>query len=129
MSFRRGISRAALERGGVEVKPGDLGSDLEGEFAQAIQHAKLPPPEREVQLVPGRNFASDFVWRAARVIFEVEGGTYSGGRHTRGKGFEQDAEKYNELTLLGWRVFRVTGKHISSGQAVAWAERALAVQP
>lgn len=130
VSFRKGISRAALERGGVEVKPGDLGSDLEGELAQALHLARLPRPEREAQLVDGRKWACDFVYRAARLVVEVEGGTQSGkSRHSKGVGFDEDCRKYAELTLRGWRVIRVTGTHIRSGEAVAWIERALGDQP
>lgn len=125
MSFAKGISRQALERAGVDVQPGDLGSELEQAFAQALHLAGLPQPQREVRCVPGRDWRSDFVWPEQRVIFETEGGTFSGGRHTRGKGFEEDCRKYNSLTLLGWRVFRVTGAHIESGEALAWVEQAL----
>jgi len=42
------------------------------------------------------------------IAIEVEGGVWSGGRHTRGAGFLGDVEKYNAGTLLGWRIFRVT---------------------
>lgn len=43
-----------------------------------------------------------------RVAVECDGGTYSGGRHTRGDGYRRDAEKLNAAAALGWRVFRVT---------------------
>lgn len=123
--FSAGVGRAALKRAGVDVHPGDLGSELEADYAQAIHLAGLPAPEREVKCAPGREWRSDFVWPDARLIVECEGGTYSGGRHTRGKGFEDDARKYNTLTLLGWRVLRVTGAHVTSGEAVAWTEQGL----
>ena len=128
VSFVKGVSRQALERAGIEVKPGDLSSSLEQAFAQAIHFAGLPQPQREVRCVPGREWRSDFVWPEQRVIFEIEGGTYSGGRHTRGKGFEEDCRKYNALTLAGWRVFRVTGAHIESGEALKWVEEALGME-
>lgn len=111
-----------LARHGIEVKPGDYGSDLEGTLAQVVMLAGLPTPEREAQLVPGRAYRCDFVWRDARLIVECEGGTHSQGRHTRGKGFEEDCRKYAQLTLLGWRVIRVTGAHIKSGEALKWIE-------
>jgi len=41
------------------------------------------------------------------IAVEIEGGVWTGGRHTRGAGFRQDMEKYNEATAMGWRVFRV----------------------
>ena len=51
------------------------------------------------------------------VAVEVEGGVWTGGRHTRGKGFEADCEKYNAATERGWRVLRVTPKMIADGRA------------
>ena len=121
-SFARGVSRDALKAAGIEVKPGDFGSDLEAALANAVHLAGLPRPEREAEIVPGRKWRSDFFWPDARLIVECEGGTYSGGRHVRGKGFAEDAAKYNHLTLLGYRVIRVTGAHIASGEAVRWIE-------
>ena len=38
----------------------------------------------------------------------MEGGSSVAGRHTQGEGFRKDCEKYNEATVLGWRVLRVT---------------------
>ena len=40
------------------------------------------------------------------IAVEIEGGVWIGGRHTRGKGFLRDIEKYNEAAAMGWRVFR-----------------------
>ena len=37
---------------------------------------------------------------------EVEGGLYVQGRHTRGKGYENDLVKYNEAAMMGWTVLR-----------------------
>jgi hypothetical protein len=42
------------------------------------------------------------------VALEVEGGVWTGGRHTRGAGFLKDVEKYNRAAVLGWRLLRVT---------------------
>lgn len=121
-SWASGVNPDALARAGIPTQPGDFGSDLEGAFSNAAHHAGLPTPEREVELVPGRKWRCDFVWRSARLIVECEGGTYSGGRHTRGKGFEDDCRKYAHLTLLGYRVLRITEAHIKSGEAVRWVE-------
>ena len=43
-----------------------------------------------------------------KIALEVEGGVWTGGRHTSPKGFLGDIEKYNTATLMGWRVFRTT---------------------
>lgn len=60
-----------------------------------------------------------------KVAVEVEGGVWARGRHTRGAGFEADAEKYNEAALLGWRVLRFTTAMVEDGRALAIIERAL----
>lgn len=67
----------------------------------------------------------DFAWphQDPRVCVEVEGGVYSGGRHTRGAGFTADAAKYNRAATQGWYVLRVTAEHIKSGQALAWIQQ------
>ena len=127
--FAAGVSKAALKRAGVELRPGDLGSELEADFARAVNLPHIPRPERELCLVPNRQWRSDFVWPEQRLVVEVEGGTHSGGRHTRGRGFAGDCRKYAALTLQGWKVIRVTGEHIKSGEAVSWVEQALGVKP
>ena len=79
--------------------------------------------EREHTFHPQRKWRFDFAWPHRRIAMEVDGGVYSGGRHTRGKGFENDCEKCNEAAVLGWTVLRVTSHHIGTGQALQWAER------
>lgn len=116
------IGKAALERAGVKPE----GSKLEQGMAAALALSGIPTPERELCLVPGRKFRSDFVWQSERVVLEVEGGTEWGkSRHSYGAGFNADCEKYFLLALDGWLLIRVTGAHIKSGQAVEWVRRAL----
>lgn len=62
-------------------------------------------------------------WIDLKVAVEVDGGTWSGGRHTTGSGFQADCEKVNEAVLMGWRVLRFTSTHIKSGVAVQTIER------
>lgn len=100
-------------------------SPLESRLATAIQSAGLPTPERELAFHPERRWRFDFAWPEAMVALEVEGGTWVRGRHARPKGFAEDCEKYAEAALAGWTVLRVTGEHITSGQAVEWLRRAL----
>lgn len=54
-----------------------------------------------------------------------KGCVFQGGRHVRGKGFTADCEKYNEATILGYRVLRVTTEHVQNGKALDWVERLL----
>ena len=55
--------------------------------------------------------------KISRLAFEIEGGTWIGGRHTSGKGFQNDCDKYNSATAMGWTVFRFTTADVMSGKA------------
>ncbi len=81
--------------------------------------------EREHKFHPTRRWRFDFALPEHRIGVEVEGGTWNGGRHTRGSGYEKDCEKYAEALCLGWRVLRVTGKQVKSGDAALWLFRIL----
>lgn len=85
-------------------------SSLERDFLLRWATLKSAPTlVREHRPVPDRRWRFDFANTSARVAIELEGGVYTGGRHTRGKGFEGDCEKYNEAILAGgWFVFRLT---------------------
>lgn len=72
-----------------------------------------------------RKFRLDFANPDKMLAVEVEGGTWVNGRHSRGAGMKSDMEKYNLALLSGWRVLRVNGDHIKSGQAIKWIEEAL----
>jgi len=79
---------------------------------------KLPKCGREFVLFSPRKWRFDFVFCASKVIVEIEGGTFSGGRHTSGKGFQGDCDKYNYATARGWKVFRFTGQDVKNGSAI-----------
>ena len=103
---------------------------LEDKFLAEIMKAELPIPEREYRFHHERRWRFDFYWPQSRLNYhqiacECEGGTYSGGRHVRGIGFEKDCEKYNEAALMGILILRVTGKHVTDGRAIEWLRRAL----
>lgn len=98
---------------------------LEDTFAMQARVAGLPAYEREFRFAPERRWRFDFAWPSANVAVEVEGGTWSGGRHTRGAGYAADCEKYNEAAVRGWTVIRATGDMVRDGRALEFAERAL----
>lgn len=64
-------------------------------------------------------------WPDRKLAVEVEGGLWIQGRHSRGKGVEGDMEKYNEATMLGWRIIRVSPEMVDDGRAVLLVLRAL----
>jgi very-short-patch-repair endonuclease len=69
---------------------------------------EAPELAREVRFDPKRRWRFDFANPGARVAIEIEGGVWSGGRHTRGGGFVEDCAKYNAAALQGWTVMRLT---------------------
>jgi len=101
-------------------------SALEDALIQQIHLAGLDSGMvREYRFHPARRWRFDFAFPARRIAIEVDGGVWARGRHTRGGGYIADAEKYNEAVVLGWRVLRVTRKHIDNGQARMWLEQLL----
>lgn len=100
-------------------------SALEAAFAAQLVHAGLPAPTPQHRFALPRRFAFDFAWPDRLVAVELDGGTWSGGRHTRGAGFERDAEKLNLAAILGWTVLRFTAAAVRSGDALRFTSAAL----
>ena len=89
----------------------------EEEFALHCKIHQLSP-EREYLFDETRKYRFDFAWPNLKVAVEIEGGTWSGGRHTRGAGFTQDCKKYNLAAASEWLVFRFTTEMVQSGEAI-----------
>ena len=85
----------------------------------------LPPVICEFRFAPPRRWRFDYAWTEEMVALEVEGGIWTQGRHTRGKGVLGDMEKYNEAAIRGWKVLRATPDQVQSGAILATLERAL----
>jgi len=66
---------------------------------------------RQYKPIPTRLYKSDFYLPDFNLIIEIEGGQWVNGRHQRGYGFKQDIEKYNALTLAGYKILRLTTDH------------------
>ena len=73
---------------------------------------------REYRFHVGRKWSADFACIAPKLLIEVEGGTWQGGRHSRGKGFENDCEKYNTATKEGWKLLRYSTEMVNRGDAI-----------
>jgi very-short-patch-repair endonuclease len=74
-----------------------------------------------------RKWRFDFAAVSVRIAIEVEGGAWTHGRHTRGRGFVADLEKYNRAVVLGWRVLRYTPSQMSGGAFVRDVQALLSV--
>lgn len=73
--------------------------------------------QEEVRFHPTRRWRWDWGSWELMLAVEWEGGTFVGGRHVTGKGFENDCEKANAGQLLGWRVLRFTRAMLADGRA------------
>jgi very-short-patch-repair endonuclease len=110
-------------------------SDAELLLSVQLEQAGIPF-EREYQFAKrlGRKWRADFVlvtgrvWNIPDLLIEIDGGSWVAGRHTRGTGFEKDAEKLNAAAELGYRTLRFTPRMVESGEALAQIKRILGME-
>ena len=100
-------------------------SDLEQLFAFQVKAAGLPEPEREVCVIPGRKFRFDFCWREARLLVEINGGTFTRGGHSTGTGIRRDYTKQNLCQIAGYKLLTFDADMVKSGQALDFTEKML----
>jgi very-short-patch-repair endonuclease len=93
-------------------------------FKQFCVQMGLPAPVAELQFEPLRKWRFDYSWPDAKIALEVEGGIWTGGRHTSSAGFIRDLAKYNRAACLGWRVLRVQPKELLTLQVVQMVKEA-----
>lgn len=119
----KSIKRRTKKTATVKVDPEDL-------FYNQIKESGLPEPNRQFKFHPKRRWRADFGWnceyngRKVRLIAEVEGGIFIGGRHTHPIGFTKDVEKYDEAEILGYKVIRVTSGMVRDGRGLDFLKRA-----
>lgn len=91
--------------------------------------------EHQFAVSIGRRWRFDFAWPDRMLAVEIDGGAFSGGRHTRGTGFVEDCRKLNAATLMGWRVLRFTSGDLddqlgtATSHAMQVVKKALATFP
>lgn len=117
-------------------------SEIEELLYKQIKIVGLPLPKREYRFVRDivgdgagirkrvkeaglHDWKFDFAYPQYRLAIEVEGGTWSGGRHVRGAGYKSDCQKYNAAQLHGWIVLRYTTDSIKDGSAMDEIEKTL----
>lgn len=104
-------------------------SPLVEQLLGQLRQQGSPAPVREHPFHPLRKWRFDLAWPDLHVAAEIDGGTWTGGRHTRGDGYERDCKKINSATLAGWQVYRFTAGMVHSGQAALTLYHALKEQP
>lgn len=80
---------------------------------------------KEYRFHPKRKWRFDYALPDHKIAVEVEGGVWSGGRHTSPKGFLNDIEKYNAAALMGWRLFRVTPDTLTTNNTISLIKQAV----
>jgi very-short-patch-repair endonuclease len=97
-------------------------SALEEEFLFHVKSLNLPAPQEQYQIIPDRKFRWDFAWPDRKIAVEIQGGTWSGGAHSRGWGIQRDCEKNNLAVCQGWRLLYFTSDMVHSGLALSVVE-------
>lgn len=100
-------------------------SNIEELFELQLASVDITDYEKEYSFHPLRKWRFDFVFRLNKIklAIELEGGTWSDSRHTTGKGFADDCEKYNEAALNGWYIMRFTSDMVKKGIALNYIQK------
>jgi len=122
--YKKMIGASKSKRGSKrpKVKGGKVQNEGEVKLARDLKALKIDF-EQEYQFHPERKWKADFHLVGKMILVEVEGGIWSGGRHTRGKGYIGDMEKYNAATMMGYQVIRFSTEQVKSGLAVQQIEK------
>jgi very-short-patch-repair endonuclease len=98
-------------------------SDMVQFLLTRIRQTGLPEPVTEYAFAPPRKWRFDLAWPDRHIAIEVDGGTWTGGRHVSGTGYERDCIKLNMAAELGWTVYRYTSGMVLSDEAIMQLER------
>ena len=101
----------------ASVKKERVVSEGEAILSQHLRTLKIEF-EQEFKFHPTRKWRADFHLKDKKILVEVEGGIWSNGRHTRGKGYLGDLDKYNAATMMGYQVIRFSTEQVKSGKAI-----------
>jgi very-short-patch-repair endonuclease len=120
---RRPGWRRVYELAHADRKPTMTRSEGEEAMLKLIRRAGLPDPEVNARL--GR-WTVDFLWRAERLVVEVDGHPYHSSRAAR----ERDHRKDAELQQAGFVVIRITGRRLkyAAEEVLAQVAAALALR-
>jgi len=100
-------------------------SYLEDQFLRMAMIYRVPQPMREFYF---HKFRFDFAWPKVKVCVEIDGGTFFGGAHVRGKGYQRDCIKNNLAQLEGWVVLRADREMVSTAEFMNNVKRMLMIR-
>jgi very-short-patch-repair endonuclease len=110
--YPRHRGTAAL-REATRTEPTLTRSEAERRALELIRAARLPEPAANVMV---EGFEVDLLWRAQRLVVEIDGYAF----HSSRRSFERDRRRDQALAARGWRVIRVTWRQLAE-EAVAVA--------
>ena len=100
-------------------------SALETQVLRLLRDAGLPVPRLQYVVQDGDRFIArlDFAYPDDHVAIEADGFRY----HDQRREFDDERARGNEIEALGWRVLRVTSRHLAQDPdgVVTWVRRAL----
>jgi very-short-patch-repair endonuclease len=104
---------------GEGLSPDHTRSELEARFLALCRRHRIPQPEVNVHV---DRFVVDFLWRAQRLVAELDGWK----SHRTRSAFEVDRARDARLKLLGYDVLRFTWRQVEiDGHGVARTVRSL----
>lgn len=72
-----------------------------------------------------RKWRFDFAFLDGKVALEVQGGLFTGGRHTRGAALLKEQEKLNAAAVQGWRILYCVPQELCMQETVDMIRAAL----
>jgi hypothetical protein len=63
-------------------------------------------------------YRADFAWPEAQVALEIQGGTWTLGKHSSGVGIERDCAKAFTAQASGWACLAITGTMLKKQEAI-----------
>jgi very-short-patch-repair endonuclease len=103
--YPRHRGTAALRKA-TQAEQGFTRSAAEQRALALIRRAGLPQPETNVKI---EGHEVDLVWRAQRLIVEIDGYAF----HSMRSSFEQDRRRDRSLVAAGWRIVRLTWRQLT----------------
>ena len=99
-------------------------SDLENQFLTlwkeqaAANKMQVETPISEYTFHPERKWRFDFAWPRFKLAVEIDGGSFTRGRHNTGMGSHLDKNKKNAAAALGWRILSFDVRHLKEPEYV-----------
>lgn len=103
-------------------------SELELWLESRLVQAGLNGFVKQYKAIPGRKWSWDFAYPAAKLLIEVNGGTFIRGGHSTGLGIRRDYEKLNAATVAGYRCLIFDGHMVTEDIAPVVIADALGVE-